>query len=147
MYPSNSDLSMRLLYHEHPLKSSNPRWKANKPPERTPTMINMMAQGLKECITEGLSQKKWRRFDKSFDALAEARKAARKRWIKHNRPVQTSAHGSDFVTLRFIQRVPVIAEKKKEKPRRSQSNIWIIYNTIDFVSLAAFFSLLRALQQ
>ena len=46
-------------------------------------------------ITEGLSQKKWRRFDKSFDAFAEAREAAR------------------------------IAEKEKEKPRYSQSNISI----------------------
>ena len=41
------------------------------------TNISMMAQDLKECITEGLSQKKWRRFDKSFDAFAEAREAAR----------------------------------------------------------------------
>ena len=57
------------------------------------TNISMMAQDLKECITEGLSQKKWRRFDKSFDAFAEAREAAR------------------------------IAEKEKEKPRYSQSNI------------------------
>ena len=54
-----------------------------------------MTQDLKECITEGLSQKKWRRFDKSFDAFAEAREAAR------------------------------IAEKEKEKPRYSQSNISI----------------------
>ena len=59
------------------------------------TNISMMTQDLKECITEGLSQKKWRRFDKSFDAFAEAREAAR------------------------------IAEKEKEKPRYSQSNISI----------------------
>ena len=59
------------------------------------TNISMMSQDLKECIAEGLSKKKWRRFDKSFDAFAEAREAAR------------------------------IAEKEKEKPRYSQSNISI----------------------
>ena len=35
------------------------------------------------------------------------------------------AHASVFFTLRFIQRVPVIAEKEKEKPRYSQPNISI----------------------
>ncbi len=68
---------------------------ANYPDADEKTNISMMAQDLKECITEGLSQKKWRRFDKSFDAFAEAREAAR------------------------------IAEKEKEKPRYSQSNISI----------------------
>ena len=50
---------------------------ANYPDVDEKTNISMMAQDLKECITEGLSQKKWRRFDKSFDAFAEAREAAR----------------------------------------------------------------------
>lgn len=68
---------------------------ANYPDVDEKTNISMMTQDLKECITEGLSQKKWRRFDKSFDAFAEAREAAR------------------------------IAEKEKEKPRYSQSNISI----------------------
>ena len=68
---------------------------ANYPDVDEKTNISMMAQDLKECITEWLSQKKWRRFDKSFDAFAEAREAAR------------------------------IAEKEKEKPCYSQSNISI----------------------
>lgn len=68
---------------------------ANYPDVDEKTNISMMTQDLKECITEGLSQKKWRRFNKSFDAFAEAREAAR------------------------------IAEKEKEKPRYSQSNISI----------------------
>ena len=68
---------------------------ANYPDVDEKTNISMMSQDLKECIAEGLSQQKWRRFDKSFDAFAEAREAAR------------------------------IAEKEKEKPRYSQSNISI----------------------
>ena len=68
---------------------------SNYPDVDEKTNISMMTQDLKECITEGLSQKKWRRFDKSFDAFAEAREATR------------------------------IAEKEKEKPRYSQSNISI----------------------
>lgn len=86
---------------------------ANYPDVDEKTNISMMAQDLKECITEGLSQKKWRRFDKSFDAFAEAREAAR------------------------------IAEKEKEKPRYSQSNISIavvgIGATTFALRLAAYF--------
>ena len=68
---------------------------ANYPDVDEKTNISMMSQVLKECITEGLSQKKWRRFDKSFDAFEEAREAAR------------------------------IAEKEKEKPRYSQTKLQI----------------------
>ena len=68
---------------------------ANYPDVDEKTNISMMAQDLKECIAEGLSQQKWRRFDKSFDAFAEAREAAR------------------------------IAEKEKEKPRYSQTKLQI----------------------
>ena len=99
---------------------------ANYPDVDEKTNISMMAQDLKECITEGLSQKKWRRFDKSFDAFAEAREATRETLNKTKSTRSNErTHGSDFVTLRFIQRVPVIAEKEKEKPRYSQSNISI----------------------
>ena len=68
---------------------------ANYPDVDEKTNISMMSQDLKECITEGLSQQKWRRFDKSFDAFAEAREAAR------------------------------IAEKEKEKPRYSNTKLQI----------------------
>ena len=99
---------------------------ANYPDVDEKTNISMMVQDLKECITEGISQKKWRRFDKSFDAFAEAREATRKTLNKTKSTRSNErTHGSDFVTLRFIQRVPVIAEKEKEKPRYSQSNISI----------------------
>ena len=68
---------------------------ANYPDVDEKTNISMMSQDLKECITEVLSQQKWRRFDKSFDAFAEAREAAR------------------------------IAEKEKEKPRYSNTKLQI----------------------
>ena len=68
---------------------------ANYPDVDEKTNISMMAQDLKECITDGLPQKKWRRFDKSFDAFAEAREAA------------------------------LTAEKEKEKPRYSQAKLHI----------------------
>lgn len=35
-----------------------------------------MMEDLKECLTTGLSRQKWRKYDKSFDAFAEAREAA-----------------------------------------------------------------------
>ena len=85
-----------------------------------------MTLDLKECITEGLSQQKWRRFDKAFDAFAEAREATRETLNKTKSTRSNErTHASNFVTLRFIQRVPVIPEKEKEKPRYSQSNISI----------------------
>ncbi|MBP0985311.1 MAG: hypothetical protein J6A19_16485 [Oscillospiraceae bacterium] len=59
------------------------------------TNITQMTEDLKECLTSGLSKQKWRRFDKSFDAFAEAREAA------------------------------MIAEKEKEKPRYSQAELHI----------------------
>lgn len=68
---------------------------ANYPDVDEKTNISMMAQDLKECITVGLPKQKWRRFDKSFDAFAEAREAA------------------------------MIAEKEKEKPRYSQAELHI----------------------
>lgn len=41
------------------------------------TNIEMMLEDLKECMSdEGLSPKKWRRYDSSYDARAEARAAA-----------------------------------------------------------------------
>lgn len=57
-------------------------------------ITNMMAD-LKECLTTGLSRQKWRKYDKTFDAFAEAREAA------------------------------LIAEKEREKPRYSQASLHI----------------------
>ncbi len=68
---------------------------ANYPDVDDQTNISKMMEDLKECLTDGLPKKKWRRFDKSFDALAEAREAA------------------------------LIAEKEREKPRFSQANLHI----------------------
>lgn len=59
------------------------------------TNITQMTEDLKECLTSGLAKQKWRRFDKSFDAFAEAREAA------------------------------AIAEKEKEKPRYSEAELHI----------------------
>ena len=59
------------------------------------TNLAKMTEDLKECLTSELSKQKWRRFDKSFDAFAEAREAA------------------------------MIAEKEKEKPRYSQAELHI----------------------
>ena len=82
------------------------------------TNIAKMMEDLKECLTGGLSKQKWRRYDKSFDALAEAREAA------------------------------LLAEKEKEKPRFSQAGLHIavvgaqsrIGTTTLAVRLAAYFS-------
>lgn len=69
---------------------------ANYPDVDDKTNISKMMEDLRECLTdEGLSKKKWRRFDKSFDPLAEAREAA------------------------------LLAEKEKEKMRFSQSELHI----------------------
>lgn len=69
---------------------------ANYPDVDDKTNITMMMEDLKECLTgEGLSKKKWRRYDNSYDALAEAREAA------------------------------LLAEKEKEKLRFSQAELHI----------------------
>lgn len=54
-----------------------------------------MTEDLKECLTTGLSKTKWRRFDNSFDAFAQAREAAE------------------------------IAEKEMSKPRYSKADLHI----------------------
>lgn len=54
-----------------------------------------MSEDLKECMTTGLPKEKWRRYDKSFDAFAQAREAAE------------------------------LAEKEKAKPRYSQSSVHV----------------------
>lgn len=68
---------------------------ANYPDVDDKTNIAKMMEDLKECLTSGLSKQKWRRFDNTFDAFAEAREAA------------------------------LIAEKEKEKPRFSQAELHI----------------------
>lgn len=68
---------------------------ANYPDVNEKTNISKMMEDLKECLTTGLSRQKWRRFDKSFDAFAEAREAA------------------------------MLAEKENEKPRYSNANLHI----------------------
>lgn len=68
---------------------------ANYPDVDDKTNISLMLADLKECLTGGLSKQKWRRFDKSFDALAEAREAA------------------------------LLAEKEKEKPKFSNAALHI----------------------
>lgn len=65
---------------------------ANYPDVDEKTNITKMMEDLKECLTTGLSRQKWRKYDKSFDAFAEAREAA------------------------------LIAEKESEKPRYSQAS-------------------------
>lgn len=50
------------------------------------TNVEMMREDLKECLQDGLSKQKWRRFDKSFDAFAEAREAAAKAEKEQSRP-------------------------------------------------------------
>ncbi|MGN0680166.1 MAG: hypothetical protein ACI4JS_10925 [Oscillospiraceae bacterium] len=57
--------------------------------------FNAMAEDLKECLTSGLPREKWRRYDNSFDAFAQAREAAE------------------------------IAEKELSKPRYAKSSIHI----------------------
>lgn len=47
---------------------------ANYPDVDEKTNISMIAQDLKECITEGLSQKKWRRFAKCLTHLQKPAK-------------------------------------------------------------------------
>ena len=68
---------------------------ANYPDVDEKTNITKMMEDLKECLTTGLSRQKWRKYDKSFDAFAEAREAA------------------------------LIAEKESEKPRYSQASLHI----------------------
>ncbi len=57
--------------------------------------FDLMTADLKECLTTGLPKTKWRRFDTSFDAFAQAREAAE------------------------------IAEKEMTKPRYSQAKVHI----------------------
>ena len=68
---------------------------ANYPDVDEKTNVTKMMEDLKECLTTGLSRQKWRKYDKSFDAFAEAREAA------------------------------LIAEKESEKPRYSQASLHI----------------------
>ena len=91
---------------------------ANYPDVDEKTNVAKMMEDLKECLTDGLPKKKWRRFDKSFDALAEACEAA------------------------------LLAEREKEKPRFSQATLHIavvgaqnrIGATTFAVRLAAYFN-------
>ena len=56
------------------------------------TNIEMMAADLKECLQEGgLSKQKWRRYDKSFDAFAEAREMAAIAEKEKAKPVYSEA--------------------------------------------------------
>ena len=56
------------------------------------TNIEMMAADLKECLQEGgLPKQKWRRYDKSFDAFAEAREMAAIAEKEKAKPVYSEA--------------------------------------------------------